>query len=346
MLKFINNMKFNYSKICSDLLRDLSQRAKEVVLRRFGLESDERETLEAIGESQGITRERVRQIQEDAILRIKPEIEKHQPILDHFTSQINAAGNLKREDVLLNLLGGEKFQNHIFFLLTLGEPFLRFAETNEHYSFWTTEPKSLNFAQKTTESFYNFLLKKKEPLSLGNLSAHQILGGNLERETINRLSLQAFQSFLEISKKIEQNQEGLFGLKDWPEINPRGIRDLAYLVFKKEKTPLHFTKVANLIGNKCNPQSVHNELIRDPRFVLVGRGLYALREWGYKPGVVKDIIIEVLKETKKPLSKEEILEKVLKQRVVKENTISLNLNSKKYFSKTSEGKYTLANKKI
>lgn len=339
-------MKFNYSKICSDLLKDLSQKAKEVLLRRFGLESDERETLEAVGESYGITRERVRQIQEDAVLKIKPKTEKYQPILDYFTSQINAAGNLRREDVLLNLLGGEKFQNHIFFLLTLGEPFLRFPETNEHYSFWTTEPKSLNFAQKTIESFYNFLLKKKEPLPLGNLSVHQILGGNLERETINRLSLQAFQSFLEISKKIEQNQEGLFGLKDWPEINPRGIRDLAYLVFKKEKTPLHFTKVADLIGDYCNFQSVHNELIRDPRFVLVGRGLYALGEWGYRPGVVKDIIVEILKETKKPLSKDKILAKVLKQRVVKENTILLNLNSKKYFSKTPEGKYILANKRI
>ena len=342
-------IKFNYSKICSDLLENLPQRAKEVLLRRFGLGAPpaggaEKETLEEIGESYGVTRERIRQVQEDAISKIKPKIEKYQTISEYFTSQLQAAGNLRKEDALLSLLGGEKFQNHIFFLLTLGEPFYRLSETNEHYSFWTTEPKSLNFAKKIIESFYNFLLKKKEPIILKDVSAHQIFGKDIEREKINRLSLRAFQSFLEISKKIQQNQEGLLGLDAWPEINPRGIKDKAYLVFKKETQPLHFTKVAKLIGDSCNPQSCHNELIKDPRFILVGRGLYALREWGYHPGVVKDVILEILKETKKSLSRDEILEKVLKQRLVKENTILLNLNNKKYFSKNSEGKYTLANK--
>ena len=87
------------------------------------------------------------------------------------------------------------------------------------------------------------------------------------------------------------------------------------------------------------PQTVHNELIKDPRFVLVGRGLYALKEWGYEEGQVKDVILKILKEARKPLPKEEILAGVLKQRMVKENTVLLNLNNKKYFLKTPEGKY-------
>jgi len=345
-------MKFNYSKICSDLISDLPQRGKEVVLRRFALSTEapgeggvKRETLEAIGRDHNVTRERVRQIQEDAILKIKPKIEKYQPIFNYFINHLNSCGNIKREDVLLDILGGENFQNQVFFLLTLGEPFFKFSETDEHHSFWTTEPKFLNFPQKTINSFYKFLLKKKEPVILKDVSVHQILGKEIERERINRLSLEAFQSFLEISKKIQQNKEGFFGLKDWPEINPRGIKDKAYLVFRREQKPLHFNEVAKLIGDNSNPQSVHNELIRDSRFVLVGRGLYALKEWGYKPGVVKDIIVEILKETKKPLRKKEIIEKVLKQRLVKENTILLNLNNKKYFSKTSIGKYALADKR-
>ncbi len=339
-------MKFNYSKICSDLVCDLPQRGKDVVLRRFGLENEEKETLEAIGKSYNVTRERVRQIQEDAISKIKPRTEKYQAIFNYFTNQFNSYGNLKKEDVLLNLLGDERFQNHILFLLTLAEPFSKFSETDEHYSFWTTEPKTLNFPQKTIDTFYKFLLKKKKPVILKDVSVHQILGKDTEREKINRLSLQAFQSFLEISKKIHQNKEGFFGLKDWPEINPRGIKDKAYLVFKREQKPLHFNEVAKLIGSNSNPQSVHNELIKDPRFILVGRGLYALKEWGYKPGVVKDIIVEILKEAKKSLTKKEIIERALKQRLVKENTILLNLNNKKYFSKTSEGKYTFTKGRI
>jgi len=86
-------------------------------------------------------------------------------------------------------------------------------------------------------------------------------------------------------------------------------------------------------------QTVHNELIKDSRFVLVGRGIYALEEWGYYPGQVKDVILRVLREERKPITKEEILEKVLEQRLVKENTILLNLSNKKYFERDVQGKY-------
>jgi len=127
-------------------------------------------------------------------------------------------------------------------------------------------------------------------------------------------------------------------LLDWPEINPRGVKDKAYIVFKKIGKPLHFDEVARLIEGSL-VQTVHNELIKDPRFVLVGRGIYALEEWGYFPGQVKDVILKILKEEGKPLTKEEILEKVRKQRLVKENTVFLNLSNKKHFLRNSQGKY-------
>jgi len=110
------------------------------------------------------------------------------------------------------------------------------------------------------------------------------------------------------------------------------------LVFKKVGNPLHFREVTNLIEN-AHLQTVHNEIIKDSRFVLVGRGIYALSEWGYYPGQVKEVILKILKESEKPLKKEEILEKVLSQRLVKENTILLNLSDKKYFLKDSLGRY-------
>ncbi len=130
-------------------------------------------------------------------------------------------------------------------------------------------------------------------------------------------------------------------MKDWPEINPRNIKDKAYLVFKKEKRPLHFREVANLIGPDALPQTVHNELIKDQRFVLVGRGLYALKEWGYEEGDVKDVISKILRKVKKPLSKKEILSRVLKQRMVKENTVLINLQNRKHFIRKDDGRYQL-----
>jgi len=81
--------------------------------------------------------------------------------------------------------------------------------------------------------------------------------------------------------------------------------------------------------------------IKDKRFVLVGRGLYALAEWGYEPGTVSEIIVQVMKKANCPLSKEEIIEKVLAKRLVKENTVLINLQNRKLFEKTGDGAYAL-----
>ena len=85
-------------------------------------------------------------------------------------------------------------------------------------------------------------------------------------------------------------------------------------------------------------QAVHNELIRYPQFVLVGRGLYALKEWGYEPGTVADVIERILTE-KGPLSKREIIAEVAKQRTVKVGTISLNLQKMPYFVRVGRAVY-------
>jgi len=323
-------MLFNYAKICQNLIKDLSSRTKEIISRRFGLKTGQKETLEAIGKDYGITRERVRQIEEDGFLRVEPKIGQFQKTFQYFTDQLKNFGDLKKEDILLQELGGSRFQPQIYFLLTLGPNFEKVGESDEFYSLWTLNRNSLVLAKKVIDSFYNQLKKNNRPLSLKDYNPPT---------TLTPPNRQVLLTYLEISKKVPKGPEGLFGLKDWPEINPRGVKDKAYLVFKKEKRPLHFGQVAELIDTAL-PQTVHNELIRDERFVLVGRGVYALREWGYEPGQVKDIIFKILKKAGKPLTKEEVLKKVLEQRLVKENTVLLNLSNKKYFLKASQG-YTV-----
>ena len=324
-------MLLNYVKICQDLIKDLPQRQKEVISRRFGLKTGQKETLEAIGKDYGITRERVRQIEEDGFSRLEPKIGQLQKTFQYFTNQLKNFGDLKKEDTLFQNLGGRRFQSQVCFLLTLGPNFKKVGESDELYSLWTINQNSLVLAKKVIDSFYSQLKKINRPLSLKDYNPPVTLAISSNR--------QALLAYLEISKKIQKNPEDLFGLKGWPEINPRGVKDRAYLVFKKTKKPLHFSQVAKLI-NAALPQTVHNELIRDERFVLVGRGIYALREWGYESGQVKDVIFKILKKAGKPLTKEEILKKVFQQRLVKENTVLLNLSNKKYFLKASRG-YTI-----
>ncbi len=320
---------FNYQKTCQNLLKDLPERQKIVISRRFALSGEsKRETLESIGTDLGITRERVRQIEKDGFSKIKQKIASCKPIFLSFKKRIHNSGDLRKESLLLKELGGEKQQPQVYFLLTLAQNFERFQGSKDFYCFWTVKQKTFNLAEKVIGTFCSQLKKINKPVPLKELK---------KPFSLNQTAL---VSYLEISKNIQQNSEGLFGLKNWPEINPRGVKDNAYLVLTKTKKPLHFIQITKLI-DKALPQTVHNELIKDPRFVLVGRGIYGLRAWGYEPGLVKDVIFKVLKTSKKPLAKQEILSQVFKQRLVKENTILLNLSNRKYFSKNTQGKYQI-----
>jgi hypothetical protein len=317
--------QFNYQKICSELLSDLNEREKKIISRRFGLGGGTKETLESIGNNFGICRERVRQIQNVSFKKIKKRTENYKQLFSYFSEHLKAFGGLRREDVLLKELGGTA-ENEVYFLLNLDESLQRINENNNFHALWMINKDSYNSLKKAVDSFSNKLKQEKKPLSLKGLDFS--------------LDEKSLISYFQASKKILKNEEDLYGLSSWPEINPRGVRDKAYLVFKKNGKPLHFSEVANLIENG-HLQTVHNELIKDDRFVLVGRGIYALSEWGYYPGQVKDVISKILEEAGEPLDREDILQEVLKQRLVKKNTVLLNLSNKKYFLKDSEGKYSI-----
>jgi hypothetical protein len=166
-----------------------------------------------------------------------------------------------------------------------------------------------------------------------------------ENVMLEKIRDEIIRSWLTISKIVSSNPMGEWGLASSPNIKPRGVRDLAFLILRKQGSPMHFTEVAQKISQHfsrlAHAATVHNELIKDDRFVLVGRGLYALNEWGYKSGTVADIIKDIIKKSGS-LSKEEVIKAVLKERYVKENTILVNLQNSNYFKRNKEGKYVIA----
>ncbi len=328
-------METNYIQLVDALLKDLPQRSKEVIERRFGLKAGtQRETLEKVGHDFGITRERVRQIQEKAIKHIK---ENRKDMLakpfENFALALNNYGGLRREDLLLEEVGKNNQENHVFFLLSLGDQFKRFSESNEFHPLWTTDVKSFDSAKQQLVKFVKFLKTKGKLIDINEYSS---------KESVP----QGFQSWIGASRVVACNSDNLYGLAAWPEVNPKNIKDKAFLILKKSNKPLHFSEIYSSINNEGSIknvllQSVHNELIRNPEFILIGRGIYALREWGYKKGWVKDILVESLKSSKKGLTKDDLVKEVLKQRQVKESTILLNLSDKKYFQRDNQGNYTL-----
>lgn len=338
-------MPYNYQEISQDLIRNLAPRTKDIISRRFGLKSKDAETLQIIGDSYNITRERVRQIEADGFRKIKPALAQYQKLSDYFQDYLKNWGGLRKEDKLLEELGQEKTKNQVFFLMTLADPFERHLDCEDFHTLWAIGREPVDKGRKLLSFLVDKFKKINTPLSEEEIfellqKEKRILG---DKEFNNK----SLFSLLEASKAIWQSPNGFWGLPDWSEINPRGIKDRAYLVFKNQKKPLHFKKVADFITElkqgkvKALPQTVHNELIRDPRFILVGRGIYALKEWGYEPGVVKDVISRVLKQNKKPLAKEEIIEQVLGQRLVKPSTVLANLQDRKVFIRDEEGRYRI-----
>jgi DNA-directed RNA polymerase delta subunit len=328
--------KFNYKKISQDLLRDLPERTQAIISRRFGFDTGNKETLDAIGQDYSITRERVRQIENFGMGKAIENAKSVSPnIFQYFVQQINAFGGFKREDFLLQELGGSDSKPHVLFLLNTNNQFKRFPETDDFFPAWAMESSPVKRAQKISVSFIKELEKINKPFVFENSKTYKT----------NRANSKAMLSSIELSKHILRNSDGLCGFASWPEINPKGIKDKAFLVLKKEQKPMHFTEVADFIQAQEETKkpylfkTVHNELIKDNRFVLVGRGLYALEEWGYETGHVKDVIFSVLKKNDKPLPKQKIVDYVLKQRFVKENTILLNLNNQEYFQQDNKGRY-------
>jgi DNA-directed RNA polymerase delta subunit len=343
----MNNMNISYSQLYQKLTKGLSPKTKDIFNRRFGVKTGNPETLEAIGKTLGITRERVRQIEEAGFNVVrKNNKEALEAVFASFDDYFKKQGGFKKEESILQELGGNKQKPYILFLLTLGGQFSRVCEKKDYHYFWSNLPE----AQAKVKGTLNFLVsemkKAGKPVDQKDFYA--------QVASKQGISEQATLSYLEISKRIQPNRDGVLGLVEWPEIKPRGVKDKAYLVFRKHGKPLHFTEVAKMIdGLECNlpnttalkqekktyPQTVHNELIKDARFVLVGRGTYALSEWGYVPGTIKEIITKVLKDNSGPIHKDEVVKQVLAQRMVSKNTVLMNLNNKKYFEKNPEDKY-------
>lgn len=342
------NLAAHPKDVTKKILKTLSnKRAEDIIGRRFGIKDGKRHTLESIGKSYGITRERVRQL-EDAAFRalsanndVKAELASaSQSLKDHLAVH----GGVSEEKRYFNSVTDHRFHNNINFILLLARPVSRREEDETHHDRWYVDGETLGKAEKAVAAAVSDLETMKRPLSENELAA---LFKNHASDAFGEArDDKSVRSYLSIAKAIAKNPYNEYGLVSWPNIHPRGVRDKAYAALLKFGKPLHFAEVASHINKAgwskrtAHPQTVHNELIKDNRFVLVGRGLYALAEWGYQPGTVKDVLHAVLAESSGPLSKEEITKRVLAKRMVKENTIMLNLQDKKKFKKVEAG-YTL-----
>lgn len=336
-------MSKDIQKTVASLVKELVPRNRDIISRRFGLKNGKKETLESIGKSYGITRERIRQIEEFALKQLSKTVNGYMEVANYVNwarNFLDSNGGVATEKSLFQSFSGQKADTSanasLLFLLSVDGSLVRSPENDELNAFWSSDALKLNSFKNIVALLINVLEKNGKVVPVEDF--YSFARNN---------SVDNVDACLSVSKLVNKNIFSEVGLISWPEIKPRGVKDKAYLVLKRSRSPKHFADIAKLINEvsfsnkKANVQTVHNELIKDSRFVLVGRGTYALSEWGYSTGTVRDVLIDILKKSQKPLSKASLIAKVMDARMVKENTILLNLQDSKVFSKREDGTYTL-----
>jgi hypothetical protein len=321
------------------------EREREIVTRRFGL-YERKETLEQIGELLGITRERVRQLEKAIMIRLAVAAEGGKiPALTAIEKKIvtvlSGSGRVSRVSDLSDALIGKTSTNEqraqLAFLAELA-PNLSVISENDHY-YHAVGLKEYGNDRKYKENV-DLIIKeiKTHGKPITAVQLHDLLA--FEHPT-------HIHAHATVSKNLAHLKDN-WGLTKWPTVNPKNIRDKIYVILSDHGKPLHFSEIADAIKDSnfkrrdVTTQAIHNELIKDKRFVLIGRGIYALNDWGFSRGTVSDIIADILKDAGEPLHRDEIVKRVLKSRQVKETTILLNLQSKPQFKRVAKATYTLA----
>ena len=339
-------ISFKPKQITKHFLSVLPRRAADVITKRYGLGSETKKmTLEAIGETYGITRERVRQIENFALATIRKSdaFKEENTMFEELRGVMTKMGSLVPEHTFLSELSGDKStQNHAHFLLVLGDFFTKHKEDDDFAHRWSVDKETTEKVHESLRKLYaslddNQLIEESKMIEMFLTHLKEVSEEYKNEEILKR--------WLSLSKRIGKNPLGEWGMASSPNVSARGVRDYAFLVLRKHGSPMHFTEVAKAIGEhfdkRAHIATTHNELIKDKRFVLVGRGLYALSEWGYSTGVVRDVIADIIKKHG-PLTKDDVVERVMRERYVKPNTILVNLQNPKFFKKNKEGKYSAA----
>ncbi len=365
--------RFNIIRVVNYLFKFLKERERNILVKRYGLKTSKPWTLAKIGKLYNITRERVRQIEKNSIKKLKSlddkikEKSRFKEVNEYIYNLISKNGGVLEESILIKLLtdlhqkaNKEILERFIIFMLhNLTENIEYLKPTEKRSAAWKIRLIDSDLIDGIIHTIVEIIEKANEPLTEKQLmrAFEQSEFYKLNKEDILRLCdlnkdgkvtfYEIFISYLKTTRKIKKNIFDKWGLIHWNEVQPKKITDKIYLVLKKANKPLHFKEITNLINKykfddkiAC-PATVHNELILNDQYVLVGRGIYALKEWGYKQGTVIDVIYNILEKAGKPLDKEQIVQEVLKNKIVKKSTIYLSLLDKNKFQKVGLNKYTI-----
>jgi predicted DNA-binding protein YlxM (UPF0122 family) len=332
-------------KALNNILDSLTERERDIILKRYGLEGKNL-SLSEIAKNYGISRERVRQIQEKAIKKIKPLIESEnifREILKEAKEHLGTLGSKKEKKFLSLVSNYFKFSENelkAFKFVSIFSPVLIFHQEDDIFAnFYSKDENFYKITIHSLKKIYSYFVKTNQIFSDKDIL--EIVLKEIKYHLDFEPHPNDIFDLVEIIKHIEKNPFNFWGLKNHSFINPKSLKDKIYFILKKEQKPLHYSEIYKTLHNlekfedvserwfkKYNINSLRNELIKHPEFVLVGRGKYGLKEWGLVEGTAKELIIKILKERKR-IEKEKLWQIISSLKEIKPSSFYLYLKQMK-----------------
>lgn len=277
----------DFAQVFHGILDSLAEKERSVITRRIGL-TGKKETLQEIGDTYGITRERVRQIEDVGIKKIG-RIMRSSPLMviqEAGERILKMHGGVMTRDRLVVAIIAEigfeaaSAENIVDVLLQADFNLQRSKPqlgTRTYYHLPDIQKKIIENVHKEAIK----LLKKKSDI-IENAPLYEMIKINLF-SSFGKIETVMIDSIMDIYLDIVKGEEKFVGLEKWKILNPSTLKDKAIYVLKKTKEPMHFLDIANAITDHFHEavkiSTIHNELIRNEEFVLIGRGIYVLKEW-------------------------------------------------------------------
>jgi len=342
-----NEIKNNFNQV----LENLSEKEQFVIQKRIWL-NWEKETLKSIGLSfpKPITRERVRQIENSGITKIGRILKTSilWQIQEKALSFIKMHWWVILRDKVINEIIKElnisdtANKNIIDIVINSDIDVLKSKPKNGTQTYFYQKDISPKLISTIHSEAIKILRKKKDVMKIDEL--YTIIQNRFAEKWL-KIKKTLIDSSLEVFTDIVKWEEDLIWLTRWKILNPQTLREKTLYIMKKEKIPMHYIDITNKIIDHFKEDikinTIHNELIKWEDFVLIGRWIYALKEWWFTAGTVLDVIVSTFKKFKKPMSLQEISKEVLKTRKVKTTTIYMNLQNKKVIERVWRNFYYL-----
>lgn len=345
------------NKLISHLIeRCGNDRAKELIKRRYGLMNGERQTLEEIGESYRVTRERIRQIQEKSLKRMRhPATTVKKPLTGLIEDIILRNGGIISADEadveVPKALGGviEDGSSLLDLLCDLG--WIQTCRIGD-IPIYSLKLDGVSLL-KLTERI--ILLIKKEDLGLDvdSIIRKNSMFRKIKDERFNPTHF--VLRYCRTDPRLEEisvNSEvifrhytsGHFATKSWVALMRR--------VLEEQQMPLHFTEITDKVNDllsgserQLDVRRAHSILIEDKAFAHSGvNGTYGLTSWGLRKELIPELIEECLKKAGFPLHWKQIFNYVSKYKNTRSANITSCLENNRSFKRVSSGIYWFSEK--